>query len=457
MRKHLTLFAIMLLILGVSSTTWAMDFDFDDLFGGDLLVDLAEEEQTRPPEEALLVQDGLDVGGSYRFSVTAGRTYMKDVDPVDTLGTSLGGQLYVDARPDPNFRVFGKADLSYAVSKQVGQAGQASDPVKIRLQELFSDFNYDNKVFFRAGKQNVKWGVGYFFSPADVISVGRINPLDPDVELEGPVALKMHYPRGSTNYYLYTLFDGVKDPSHIAFAPKLEFVVEGTEIGVGGFYQKDKAPRAMLTVSSSLGNLAVFGEAVVSKGSDKRFAEPALTPFPPVTYPVSEKDKFFLHATAGARYSHNDPDGLFNFTLAGQYYFNGEGYKEQADSKNLRLYYGMLLGMTQSKDEDVRKTGEKLLEDFSLSDMTSTGRHYLAAMVGWSNLLNTKLSASAILNANLSDQSGLVTTTLSLPSISKISPSIGVSFNYGDVATEFGVRGRDTTIFAAITLGSGSF
>ena len=117
----------------------------------------------------------------------------------------------------------------------------------------------------------MKWGVGYFFSPADVISIGRINPLEPEAEREGPVALKAHYPKGSTNYYLYTLFDGADAVDKVALAPKMEFVVGGTEIGLGGFYQKDKAPRGMITVSSSLGSLALFGEAVISKGADKAF------------------------------------------------------------------------------------------------------------------------------------------------------------------------------------------
>ncbi|HKM42924.1 MAG TPA: hypothetical protein VJZ70_02925 [Limnochordia bacterium] len=459
MRKHLTFLVAFLLMLGLQSTVWAMDFDFDDLFGDDLFAVFEEEGEDLRPEEALLVQDGWEVGGNYRFSVTTRRTYIKDVDvkPMDNLGASLGGQIYVDARPDPDFRVFGKAGLSYAVNKQIGQEGQVSDPLKISLQELFSDFNYDNKVFFRAGKQNVRWGVGYFFSPADVISIGRIDPLDPDLELEGPVALKVHYPRGSTNYYLFTLFDGVNALNQVALAPKLEFVLGGTEIGLGGFYQKDKAPRAMLTVSSSLGNLAVFGEAVVSKGSDKGFAEAGLSMMHPPTYPVSEKDQLFFHATAGARYSHSDPDGLFNLTVAGQYYYNGEGYKEQEHIQAFRVYYAGLLALTQSDDEMMKTVAKEALAKINPSDMNSTGRHYLGAMVGWSNLLNTKLSASAFLNANLSDQSGMVTTTLSLPSLSKISPSVGVMFNYGDVATEFGALGRNTTVFAAVTLGSGAF
>lgn len=379
MPKRIICLTALLSILFLGSTVWAMDFDFDDLFSDDLFVELEEDASAIPPEEALLRQDGLDVGGSYRFSVNASRQLSNKVEPEDDFSVDLGGQLYLDVRPDPDFRVFGKASLYYAAD---------DSGFSVKLQELFSDFNYDNKVFFRAGKQNVKWGVGYFFSPADIISLGRINPLDPDGDVEGPIALKMHYPVGSTNYYLYTLFDGVDAIDKVALAPKMEFVVGGTEVGLGGFLQKDKAPRAMLTMSSSLGKVVLFGEAVVSKGSD---------------IPFLDQDKLFFHATFGGRYSHDDPDGLYNLTGAAQYYFTGE----------------------------------------------PTSRHLLAAMVGWNNLLNTKLSASAFVNANLTDRSGVAVASLSLPSIGKISPSLGVSTTYG--------AKRTTTVFASITLGSGSF
>jgi len=447
MRSKAVLWTVLLLVLSLGSVVHAMDFDFDDLFGDDVFVELEEDEATVPPEEALLRQDGWDVGGTYRFSATARRTFMEGIDPLDSFGTSLGGQVYLDARPDPNFRVFGKLGLDYAVTKQRGADGILQDPLKVSLHELFSDFNHDNKVFFRAGKQNVRWGVGYFFSPADVISVGRLDPLDPGVEREGPVALKVHYPKGSTNYYLYSLFDGVNSLDKVALAPKMEFVLGGTEIGLGGFFQKGKVPRAMFTVSSSLGNVAIFGEAVASKGSDKRFVDEL-----PVNYPISREDELFLHATLGARYSKNDPDGLFNVTGAAQYYFNGEGYKEQEHIQNFRKYYAFLLAASEANE-----WAKQELAKINLGDMSSTGRHYLAAMVAWSNLLKTKLSASAFLNANLSDGSGMVTTTLSLPSLGRISPSLGVSFNYGDVATEFGGVGKNTTVSVAVTLGSGSF
>lgn len=438
MRKTICLL-ILVLLLGLHGTVWAMDFDFDDLFGDDLLMELDEEGVAIKPEEALLVQEGIEFGGTYNLSVRASRTFIKDVDPWTSFSTNLGSQFYVDARPDPNFRIFGKVGLNYTLNKTTD--ADLSQEFKLNLVELFSDFNHDNKVFFRAGKQNAKWGVGYFFSPADVISIGRLDPQNPKADREGPIALKIHYPRGSTNYYLYTLFDGVTKPEHIALAPKLEFVLGKSEIGLGGFYQKDKAPRLSATVSSSLGNLALFGEVVVSKGSDKGFVQQEI-PF----YPIRNKEDLFFHATVGAGYSHNDPDGLFNLTSALQYYYNGEGYEDQELIRDFRKLYALLLIM----DPDEAK---KIV----LSDMSSTGRHYLAATLAWNRILGSKFSASAFWTTNLSDGSGLLSTTLSLPAYKKISPSLGVSFNYGKEASEFGLFGKNTTVFMAITLGSGSF
>lgn len=167
MRKFVFLTCLML-IMSISWTALAMDLD--DLFGGDLFVEYEEDETALRPEEALLVQDGWDVGGSYNLSVNASRTFIEGLEPIDTWRTSLGGNLYLDARPDPDFRVFGKMDLNYAVSED-----KSEDPLNLSLQELFVDFNYDNQVFFRAGKQNVKWGVGYFFSPAEICSRGTVG------------------------------------------------------------------------------------------------------------------------------------------------------------------------------------------------------------------------------------------------------------------------------------------
>lgn len=429
MRK--TALLSVLLVLLLAGTSWAVDFD--ELFGGDLLVELEVDEGALAPEEALLVQDRLDLGGSYNFSLRASRTFRGDAEPEDRFRASLDSQLYLDARPDPNFRAFGKVGLGY-------DASGGEDAFKSKLLELFADFNYDNKVFFRAGKQNVKWGVGYFFSPADIINIGRIDPLDPEAEREGPVTLKVHYPKGSSNFYLYSLFDGVKELKEIALAPKLEFVVGKIEFGLGGFYQQDEPPRLMATVSSSFGEVGFFGEAVLSFGTERGFLEPR----GPV-YEVVERDGVFLQATAGGMYRFKDDTGRFDLAATVQYYFNGEGYRDQEGIKKVRL---ARLNQQLPPVVNPLKLGSVAL--------VGSGRHYAAGALNWNRILGSKLSASLLLTVNLSDQSGLIQGTLRLPAVGKITPSIGVGTNFGAPGSEFGAAGRTSQVFAAVTIG-GSF
>ncbi len=398
-------FLSILLVFLLAGTSWAVDYD--DLFGGDLLVEVEEDAGALAPEEALLVQDRLAVGGSYSFNLQATRPFLDGKAGDTSLSGNLGTQVYLDARPDPNFRLFAKAGISYALSEKLTPPRE--EHLEVKLQELFADFNYDNKVFFRAGKQNVKWGVGYFFSPADIINIGRIDPLDPEAEREGPAALKIHYPKGSSNYYLYALFDDVKELQDLALAPKMEFVAGKTEFGLGAFYQRGKHPRLMATVSSSFGEVGFFGEAVLSFGSDRGFLEPK----GPV-YEVVQKDGLFVQATAGGMYRYQDRDGRLDLAATLQYYFLG-----------------------------------------SLALMGS-GRHYLAASLTWNRIFGSKLTASTLVLANLSDQSGLVSATLRLPSHGKFSPSVGIRSTFGAPGTEYGAAGRAVTVYAAVSVG-GSF
>lgn len=435
-------------VLLLSSAVFAEDFDFESLFGDDLFMEIEESTSTTAVEDALLVNEGIEVGGQYHFNVNGSRTYMESLDPSDAFSANLGGQIFLDARPNPDFRVFAKTSLNYNTNfSEDQQEEQDKDPkqVSLRLTELFSDFHHNNQVYFRAGKQNVNWGVGYFFSPADVINVGRIDPTDPDADREGPVALKAHYPIASNNYYLYLLFDGVEKFSDLAVAPKLEYVMGKSEIGLGGFYQTDKVPRVMATISSTVGSFSVFGEGVVSFGSDKSFVEETVpSQENPFGYKLVERDDTIFQVTVGGRRSYTDPDGRFNFSGALQYFYNGEGYTDQEMLKDFRLNE-MALGYF---------FGQKQL---SLSDFSFTGRHYVGAMVGWSDMFNSKLSTSALWLANLSDGSGQLTASLSLPALSSIKPSVGVTRSYGEEGTEFGLLGPTTTVFAKVTIGSGSF
>lgn len=435
--RRLIMVVVLVLCFGtVNAYAEDFNFDFDSMFDDDLFFEV-EEEIDYNPEDILLVNDGWELGGNYNFSVRSTRSKVKGIEPITKFSSHLGGSLFLDSRPDVDKRFFSKVDFNYPVN--------SGDKLQINLMELFADYNWKNKVFFRAGKQNVSWGVGHFFSPADVINIGRKDPMDPDADLEGPVTLKAQTSAGNGrhNYYLYTLFDGVEHPKDVGVALKAEYVIGTSEVGFGTYLQRSKAPRLSMTMSSSVGQVALFGEAVVSKGSDKGFVgEWSL-----FDYPIQKKDDLFFHLTGGGMYRYSDPNNLFNFMTALQYYYNGEGYKDQQVIGDARKIY---LAVSQSEYADK-------VAHVVPSDLFSTGRHYLAGMLSWNGMFDSDFSSMLTVVSNLSDKSGMVNTSLSLPAFSSIRPSVGANFTYGELGSEFGIGEPNSSVYFAVTLGSTMF
>ena len=295
---------------------------FDDLFEGEILeeeggdeADLFEEgifeESTEQgeaaPEEAFLVSERLEWGGSFDLLFDTQVIWDGYPDSWDMLfneGTSflasrLAADLFFDARPERDFRVFGKVKAAYEYPYDWD----------IGIFELFADFQYEDLLFFRAGKQTVQWGVGYFFSPADVLSLVSIDPEDPEAEREGPIAVKTHVPFAAHNAYLYLVANDIEKPSEIAVAPKLELLLGNYELGIGGFYQADLSPKGMLTLTGPLWELDLFAEAMIQWGSDN----------------VPIEDELLFSGTAGFAYVNPDWD----LTVVAQYFFDGQGYPGQ--------------------------------------------------------------------------------------------------------------------------------
>jgi hypothetical protein len=321
----------------------------DELFGGSSLFTVIDESESATSlQDELLIQDEVRFGGS--FSLSLGSAWMwpnweqfrkHPGEPMmDFLTTNLQAGLYMDARPDRSFRVFGKALLNYS-----GNDATATLSDTVKITELFADFNHRERLFFRVGKQNISWGVGYFMSPADIINLTPIDPTDPEAEREGRLALRLNAPVGINNLYLYVLADNAAHLRDIAWAPKVEVVVKGFEFGLGGYLKSQQDPLLMATVSGAVGDFSLFGEGA---------------------YKFSDMDSW--QATAGFLYGYGDKADLFNFNLAAQYLYNG---------------------------------------DADLVSSKWPGRHHLAAALLLPDVLHTDLSVSALLLSNLSDDTGM--------------------------------------------------
>ncbi|AEV30669.1 hypothetical protein SpiGrapes_2919 [Sphaerochaeta pleomorpha str. Grapes] len=358
-----------------------------DLFGGDRVVEEATETDLSLSDLLLTNADGLKIGGSYSFSVTPAWFKNLETDAtVKTLSSKMNSTFYFDARPDTDIRVYGKADVSYSQAN-------GSDSLTVNLRELFSDFNIDDQIFFRVGKQTIAWGVGYFFSPADLLNVTEIDPSDPSAELEGPVAVKANMPLGVDNLYGYVILppDGFA-VTDLALAGNYEKVFGQSEVGFGAFYQDGQDPAVMVTVSSGIKDISIFGEAVTKYGDSR----------------------LYFQGTLGAQFSWSSSESDFGFSFAAQYYYNGEP-----------------------------------------TAVSSNESHYAASSVSVS--LTDSLSAGLFWIGNMGDLSGWLKPSLTWKPVDYISMAFGLNYLYGGLGDQFSPIGRSISASLGFTLGGTDF
>ena len=448
MDKKFVFVLVMLALL--SFPALAQDDNLDDLFGepeateetndddlfGDSFFTEVEEDPDANPADALLSSETVTIGGSFGVSAEVNLALTpEDGEDAFTSGlTDLGTRLFLDARPNSDFRAFVKGDISY----------ETTNGVSFDLREAFADIDVDNQVFIRAGKQTINWGVGLFFSPANLVNLETIDPENPDAELAGPVAVKVQVPIDTNNATGYLLMDDLSSAENIGVAARYEFLLSGYEFTVGGIWRNENPWAVMVTAAGNIQGIdiiedvAVFAEIVLEGNSNKVFiVEDSGTP---LGYSTTTSDDLYVSATVGARASHTTEDDLYTISGAVQYLFNGLGYADTSVFTENPQVIGAFLAQGQ----------------LGFNDLTERGQHYLAANVSSPDIANTSFNPSAFWLMSLSDGSGFLNTSVSYSGIEYLTPSLSYRFNYGAEGAEYSPRGSKHSLTLGFDL-RGSF
>lgn len=449
-------------------------FDSSEFFG-DTAQEAEEIESAESQAETFLSDEGVRLGGSFKFSLSTGTMYRRDYadwtleylfsggtfdDPsgtnedIENSSLNLGGSLWFSARPSDSIRFYGKALVDYPFSDLAAsladlEALADNDPLTVptgqgiavpnlAIWELFADFNIDSKVFFRAGKQMVKWGVGYFFQPADIVSLTAVDVNDPTAEREGPLAVKANIPLDIHNLDFYAIvpsgatMDSITD---LGLAGRFRFVLADWEFGLGALYQQDQDWNFTATASGSIWEFNFFAEALVNRLSAGNYlADGATTvnltvPNPVTPDPtdtmvvptavdhtlVTDRTDWFFSGTTGLIY--NNADAYLN--IIGQYYFNGEGYDNPSAVVADALTYVA--------------AGQMTLADL----FGNLGRHYAAGFVSWSFVKDSPVSVSLLWLGNLSDGSGFFKPSASFEITDEINLAVSPYFAYGPENSQY--------------------
>lgn len=453
--------AIFIFVLFIPFFVFAQENSSDlenDLFGGDEDTLISAEEARSDSKSNLKFKADLEkaslsleskklrIGGSLSSSMGINYAWVDPYSKKDdylksfkdgkgTFNTTLNGSLFFDARPNEDLKLYGKFLFGFPFEKSLSGALTVpknsfgplppndiilpigvNGAANIKIQELYTDFSAKNIAFFRFGKHAVKWGTGYFYSPADVINISRIDPQDPTADREGGISLRTHIiiPKTQHNIWLYLLPPGQGedfDPKYTAGAAKGEFVVGNWELGFGGWYKYEKAPRLITTVSGSIaGKVAVFGEGVFAWGSDYTYYRADMSSY-------TEKNKPFFQATLGGSYSNADT----NTTIALQYFYNGFGYSNTDVSTSILEKAEDPVSLS---DASFRKKLQNVLA------MGNRGQHYIALNISQNKLGTDKLSLNLFQQFAISELEGFSKLTLNWKIYKFASMSTGPSFSY---------------------------
>ena len=375
--------------------------DENSLFSSDSL--FAEEEPVLDNSgdlfNSLLGEDSeaIEITGSYSFNLKGGLTYdlITQDSPTYFLETPLSASFSLSARPSNDTRFFIKSNLSYPFD----------DGANISIKELFGDFTLADDYFFRVGKQTLNWGVGYFFSPANLLNITSIDPSDPTAELEGPLAVKINHPVGVDNLYAYVIVPDstTLEPTDLIYAVKGEKIIGNMEFSLGGRYSFNEAsakPAIMATISAPVSSVInVFAEAVE-------------------TY---SNDEFNFSGTVGFSFLKNlEKISDVSLTLSAQYYYNQNSI---------------------------------IITPFGTTD----SRHQLSGVISLSLPNNFSLSIASI-NV-LSELSGVITPNVCYNVEDGLSICLGLNYSYGDFGSASPPGFNNSTIEPSIkiTLGGGDF
>lgn len=366
-------------------------------------------------------------------------------DPSTQFGASVDARLTPSGASDVEVSAFADLRVSeferFHASASFDYATDTITEPTFALDEIFVDAAIGRKYFFRLGKQRVRWGVGTWFQPSDVLSLAAIDPDDPDAERAGPFAFKADYPFGLNHATLYLVPPLTGDPSRFAGAARADIVAGGWELSFAGFARSDMdtaRPRAMFMFTGAAGAFDLYGEGVAAWGADRLFVRAAGAGYE--TYRILDAAVF--QATLGAKYSWTDRNGL-SLNLHGQGYYNGTGY---ADPAILRRAAALAALKADSGylDTDLAQRGV----------WYAAGSATIAYEFGEGKTSGeTSLGASAV--ASISDASLRVNPSIALAlgdRGSSLDLSLAAPFTIGDALSEYAPYGNTVKPTLAATI-----
>ncbi len=253
------------------------------------------------------------------------------------------------------------------------------------LKEFFIDANIKRMIYFRIGKQVLKWGRNYFWNPTDLISIDKKNFQDMDYNREGIYGLKVHVPFGTAiNFYSFIDANDAEKIEDLACAGKLEFLLGNTEAAISMWTRKKRVSVYGFDFSSRIATIDIRGEMSLSYGENRRHLEESEINGIPTYTKKQITNEWIPKVSLGFSRSFDFMDVNDRIMIIGEFFYNHSGYDENVFNDSLKTMFLLMNNMY---------------------DPNYHSKYYAAVFISIQKFLLSDLSFTPSVVNNISDQS----------------------------------------------------
>ncbi len=460
MSRPLNVFTAALIAAASTMPAVAQEIDEDALFGDTSLV-MIDNASLQVQSEAV---DGVDsTMVSFSGAVTgvadmaASRDWFenrdrKELDP----GALMLGDLILDVRLPFGLKTY--TDFEVYLAPEGGGVAY-SDPnnnfasgsgLAIAVPEIFLDANIDRKIYFRAGKQVLQWGRGYFWNPTDLVNVEKKAFVERIGSREGTYGIKAHVPFGTqANIYTFIDMNNLSSVDDLAGAARVEGLFGGVEAGAALWGKRGYDPIFGLDFSATLFSWSITGEMSITSGNNYSvldMGKSAVITRNPADTPLAFKDfgnSPVVRLSAGFMRMFDLLDIDDRVMVVGEFYFNQIG----DDGNVFKKYHvrDMVKEVERLPDTSMIKQQSYAVLG-SAFEFNSLAKYYGAFFVTVNRFLITEMTLSVNGLMNFNHQCAMLTAGVQYRTLHNFSLGCSVTGVVGPEDSEYAFMGTGASV-----------
>lgn len=343
----------------------------------------------------------------------------------DLLSNQISADLFVDIRLSKGIKGFLSVGVNYfpgisdMMKSQLGipPTSSVTDYTAIGIKEFFVDTNWDNKVYFRIGKQYLKWGQGYYWNPTDFINASQKDFMNMNQVMAGTFGAKLHIPSGvKQNIYFFASMNGINSVHDMSLSGKYEFLVKNTEMSFSTRINNGLKLDYGFDITGRIFKLDYRGELAVVNGENYNFIDENTLNI------INKSGEFIPRASLGFTQYFTVGDIKDKISLTAEFYYNQAGY----DPK--------IVERIATETDSIKK--RNALQYYS-GNLYKNSKYYMALFGSVQKFIVPEMTLNLNTMMNLVDNSAVLTAGVSyVPALTDLTVNFSINGFLGAPNTE---------------------